>query len=41
MFLSFNVGAYLPAYDTVTVWHLRDIASGKRKLIKSNDVKTI
>jgi hypothetical protein len=39
--LSFEVGAYLPPYDAVTVWHLRDLASGKRKLIKANAVKTI
>lgn len=39
--LSFEVGAYLPPYDTVTVWHLRDLACGKRTIIKSTAVKTI
>ncbi len=40
-FLSFDCGAYLPPYDTVTVWHLRDIGSGKRAFIKAQEVKTI
>ncbi len=40
-FLSFEVGAYVPPYDSVTVWHLRDLASGKRKIIKADNVKTI
>ena len=38
-FLASEVGAYLDAYNTMTVWHLRDIVSGKRCLIKSKDVK--
>ena len=41
MFLSFDCGAYLPSYATVTIWHLRDIASGRRRLIKASNVKTI
>jgi hypothetical protein len=40
-FLSFDVGAYLPPYDTVTVWHLRDLACGQRRLIKSTEVKVM
>ncbi len=40
-FLAFDCGIYLPSYDAVTVWHLRDIASGKRKHIKAAAVKTI
>ena len=39
--MAFDCGVYLPAYDTVTIWHLRDIASGKRKYIKAIAVKTI
>ena len=30
---------YLSSYQTVTVWHLRDIAAGKRLLIKAKDIK--
>ena len=40
-FLAFEVGAYICSYDTVTIWHLRDIMSGKRKMIKGDDVKYI
>ena len=40
-FLSFDVGAYLPSYDTVTVWHLRDLAMGRKIIIKANEVRTI
>ena len=40
-FLSFDVGAYLPDYHTVTIWHLKDLASGKKRIIKAANVKTI
>ena len=40
-FLSFDVGAYLPPYEACTVWHLRDLASGKRQIVKADKVKTI
>ena len=33
-FLSHDCGAYLPSYDTVTIWHLRDLMAGKRMRIK-------
>ena len=38
-FLAAEVMAYLPAAHTMTVWHLRDLAMGKKKIIKSNAVK--
>ena len=38
-FLATEVGAYLSSYNTVTVWHLRDICAGKRRIIYSKDVK--
>ena len=31
--------AYLPQSHTMTVWHLRDLAQGKKTIIKSNNVK--
>ena len=40
-FLAHNNGVYLPPYDDVTVWHLRDLASGKKRRIKGPDVKFI
>ena len=27
-------GAYLPHVDCLTMWHLRDLAAGKKKIIK-------
>ena len=38
-FLAFDVGAYLPPYDVVTVDHLRDLARGRRTIIKSANIK--
>ena len=40
-FLASEVKAYLPSYETVTVWHLRDLAMGVKKIIKCDDVKVI
>ena len=38
-FLTSECRAYLPSADTVTVFHLRDVASGKRRMIKCEEVK--
>ena len=40
-FLACDVGAFLPSYNTVTIWHLRDIVAKKRRLIKCKDVNYI
>ena len=40
-FLSSEVKAYLPSYETVTVWHLRDLAMGVKRIIYSDRVKHI
>ena len=40
-FLTAEVRAYLAPFESMTVWHLRDIAGGKRKLIKCEDVKIL
>jgi hypothetical protein len=40
-FLSSEVRAYLPSYETVTVWHLRDLAMGQKTIIKCDAVKII
>ena len=31
----------MPSYETVTVWHLRDLAMGVKKIIKCDKVKII
>ena len=40
-FLTHDCGVYLSSYESMTVWHMRDIVSGKRKRINQTDVKTI
>jgi hypothetical protein len=40
-FLSNEVGAYLPDYHTVTIWHLRDLAAGTRRIIPVAEVRVI
>ena len=40
-FLAFECGIYLPTYNAISIFHLRDIAAGKRKYVKANQVKTI
>ena len=38
-FLTHDCGVYLSSYDTMTVWHMRDLVSGARKKILGKDVK--
>ena len=40
-FLTHDCGVYLSSYDSMTVWHMRDLASGKRRKILGKDVKHI
>jgi hypothetical protein len=40
-FLSHECGVYLPAYDVVTVWHMRDLVSGSRLKIYGKDIQHI
>jgi len=39
--LSAEVGAFLSSFETMTIWHLRDLVSGIRTMIKCTDVKVI
>lgn len=36
--LTHDMGVYLSSYDTMTIWHMRDLAGGKRTRIKGPDV---
>ena len=38
-FLSSEVGAYLASYDTMTIYHLKEIASGSRRMILCTEIK--
>lgn len=40
-FLSTDASVYLPPYQTVTIYHMRDLVAGKRRMIKTDKVKTI
>lgn len=33
-FLTAEARIYLPSYETVTVFHMRDLVAGRRRLIK-------
>lgn len=40
-FLTHDCGAYLSTYQTMTIWHMRDLISGERSRIKESIVKQI
>ena len=40
-FLTSDAGVYLSSYQTMTVFHMRDLVAGKRRMIKAVDVKFI
>ena len=40
-FLETEVKCYLPTYDTVTIWHLRDLVSNKKTRIKADKIRHI
>ena len=40
-FLCAEVKCYLGDFETMTVWHLRDLAAGDRQIIPSTKVKYI
>ena len=37
-FLTHDCGVYLSGYDSMTVWHMRDLVAGKRRKIFGKDV---
>ena len=40
-FLTHDCGAYLASYQSMTIWHMRDLISGDRRRIKESSVKQI
>ena len=36
--MSTEAGVYLPNYEAVTTFHMRDLLAGKRKMIKTDEV---
>jgi len=37
--MSCEVKAFLPSYDTTTIFHLKDLAYGRRTIMKNKDAK--
>ena len=40
-FLATDVGVYLPPYDNVTIYFIKDLLFGKKKMLSTKMVKTI
>jgi hypothetical protein len=40
-FLTHDNGLYLPKYETVTIFHMRDLCAGRRCKIKEINIKHI
>ena len=40
-FLACDVQVYLDSFETMTIWHLKDLAAGRKKKILAKDVKHI
>jgi hypothetical protein len=40
-FLACDAHLYLDSFETMTIWHLKDLAAGRKKKIISKDVKHI
>ena len=40
-FIASEARVYVPPYPNVTIWHLKDLASGTKKAVHCDDVKVI
>jgi len=40
-FLTSECGVFLSSFETMTIWHLRDLVAGLRTKINSKDIKVI
>ena len=40
-FLATDVGIYLPPYDNVTIYFLKDLLRGRKKKVRTTKVRTI
>ena len=40
-FLACDVGVFLPPYDNVTIFFLKDLMMGKRKMLRTTMIRTI
>ena len=40
-FISVEAGAYVPPYELISIWHLKDLLAGKKTITKSKEIKHI
>ena len=40
-FLASDVGVYLPPYANVTIYYLKDLMAGKKKMLRTTMIRTI
>ena len=40
-FLACDVGIYLPPYDNVTIYFLKDLMNGRKKMLRTTTIRTI
>ena len=40
-FLAFDVGIFLPPYDNVTIYFLKELMMGKKKMLRTTMIRTI
>ena len=40
-FLASDVGIYLPPYDNVTIYFLKDLMNGSKKMLRTTMIRTI
>lgn len=40
-FLACDVGIYLPPYDNVTIYFLKDLMNGRKKMLRTTMIRTI
>ena len=40
-FLACDVGIFLPAYDNITIYFLKDLMMGKKKMLRTTMIRTI
>ena len=40
-FLSADAGVYLPPYDNVTIYFLKELMGGKKKMLNTKRIRTI
>ena len=40
-FMATDVGVFLPPYDNVTIYFLKELMNGKKKMLRNTQIRTI